>query len=96
MSVWCCNMRKNFRVRWASSGEEGGGGGDCEQQFFCLLLCGSEQKGMFFFKALIHFVKTQLAFHHCTRKPSVNFPTTLWYGMVESRGKYHEGPRGFT
>ena len=73
-----------------------GGGGDCEQQFFCLLLCGSEQKGMFFFKALIHFVKTQLAFHHCTRKPSANFPTTLWYGMVESRGKYHKGPRGFT
>ena len=75
---------------------KGGGGVTCEQQFFCLLLCGSKRKGMFFFKALIHFDETQLAFHHSTCKPSANFPTTLWYGIVESRGSYYQRPSGFT
>ena len=82
-------------IQWGRGGG-GGGGGDFEPQFFFFLVCGSEQKGIFFLKALIHFVKTQLAFHHSTHKPSANFPTTLWYGMVESRGWYYECPRGFT
>ena len=99
MSVCCCNMRTNFGVRWASSGEEGVGEGvTVNSSFFVCFFVEASKRGCFFLKALIHCVKTQLAFHHSTRKPSANFPTTLWYGMVESRGWYYhnQGLRGFT
>ena len=74
-------MRKSFRV-WSG--------------FFVCFFVEASKGGCFFLKALIHFDETQLAFHHSTRKPSVNFPTTLWYGIVESWGWYYQGPRGFT
>ena len=67
-------------------GKRVGGGVTVNSSFFVCFFVEASKRGCFFFKALIHFVKTQLAFLHCTRKPSANFPTTLWYGMVESRG----------
>ena len=49
--------------------------------FFVCFFVEASERG-FFLKAPIHFNETQLAFHHSTRKPSVNFPTTLWYCRI--------------
>ena len=83
-------------IQWGRGGGEEGV--TVNSSFFVCFFVEASKRGCFFLKALIHCVKTQLAFHLSTRKPSANFPTTLWYGMVESWGWYYhnQGLRGFT